>query len=432
MLFLSILSLSLFISVNTLDAYNSCCVNHPNKPISPLEQSNYDCTELTDFGQNRCNLVYGGNICKWITGKKCKRDNCRRIPKFVLHYGKYLDVGKCIGICKDNRQCSPNNYTIINHNNDNKLEVIKNCICDTCVAVPETSNIQISVDTCKGNCNTQRDRVCMGGIDDNFITSNGVEPANPSSALISGMLSGCSAGIQPTFDFFADNKCFGHTFINCLHQGDCPLKIAYLKICMRAANVFLTHTDSLVLGINGIGLWGRGLPVLNGGTWNRGETMCLDLNLANLPGNNANILLDIQMAGHLDVMVQDDTAVDYVRLSIQYEKCNRCIPKKSSISHLYYGGGIKDFLKNDKCDCVELKECKKLDHFITYYKGTMFEIIINVGQCLGKCNHYLRCNSIYGRQVIKAPEGIRYINVIKKCICGKLQWNPYGLYIKPA
>ena len=289
-------------------------------------------------------------------------------------------------MCKDNRQCSPNNYTSINYENDNKLDVIANCICDTCIAVPDISNIPISVDKCKGNCNKQSDRVCMGGVDDNFITSNGLESSNPSTALLSGMLAGCSAGIQPGFDFFVDNKCFGHTFINCLHQGGCPLKRAYLKICMRAANVFLTHTDSLVLGINGLGIWGRSLPLLNGGTWDRGETMCLDLNLANLPGNNANMLLDIQMAGHLDVMVQDDTAVDYVRLSIDYEKCNICIPKISSISHLYSDNGIKD---------------------------------------------YLRCNSINERHVLKAPEGARYINVVKKCICGKLQWNPYGLYTKP-
>ena len=158
-----------------------------------------------------------------------------------------------------------------------------------------------------------------------------------------------------------------------------------------------------------------------------GEKMCLDLDLSNLPGTGTNILLDIQMAGHLDVMVQDDTAVDFLTLSIQYYRCQRCIPKLSSLSHLYTKSGVTDFLRSEHCDCVMVKGCKRHEHLITFYEGTMYEQTVNVGQCLGRCTNFLRCNPVYSKLGIEAPEGKRVISVVDECKCGKLQWNPLGL-----
>jgi hypothetical protein len=407
----------------------SCCLEHKNKPDNPLEIANYDCSILTSFGDERCNQVYGGNVCKWGYGNSCNSKKCNRLSKYELHYGKYIDVGYCDGECKDDTDsCNPLKYSNMQIG-ESSIKVIKECTCESCGTVPLYTNVEIGVDKCKGDCNVQKNNICSSGVNDNFSSSNGIEPSQPSLSMISGILSGCSAGIQSGFDIFVDNRCFGHTFTNCFSQGECPLKSANLKICMRAANVFLTNTDSLVLGINGGGLWGIGLPTLNGGTWNQNEQLCLDLNLENLPGTGANILLDIQMSGHLDVMVQDDTAVDFLELSIQYEKCQKCIPSLSSMSHLYSNGKTTDYLSSDDCDCVDINECKRYDHFVTYYEGTMYETNINIGQCLGKCSNYLRCNSVYGKKMIKSPEGSRTIQTIEKCECGKLTWNPNGLYL---
>ena len=35
----------------------------------------------------------------------------------------------------------------------------------------------------------------------------------------------------------------------------------------------------------------------------------------------------------------------------------------------------------------------------------------------------------YGKKLIKSPEGIRTIYIIEKCDCGKIAWNPNGLYL---
>lgn len=407
-----------------------CCLDHKNKPTNPLEIANYDCSILNSLGDDRCNQLYGGNVCKWSSGNGCNDKKCNRLSKFELHYGEYIDVGYCSGLCKnDIHTCNPLSYSNIEIG-ENSVKVIKECECDSCGTTPIHTNIDISVNKCKGDCNSgQKDNICSAGVKDNFSLNNGLEPSQPSSAMISGILLGCSAGIQNGFDIFADNRCFGHTFTKCFSQGECPLKSANLKLCMRAANVFLTNTDSLVLGINGGGLWGISLPNLNGGTWNQNEQLCLDLNLGNLPSTGANILLDIQMSGHLDVMVQDDTAVDFLELSIQYEKCQKCIPSLSSMSHLYSNGKTTDYISSDDCDCVNLEGCKRYDHLVTYYKGTMYETTINLGHCLGSCSNHLRCNSVYGKKMIKSPEGSRTIQVIDKCICGKLPWNPNGLYL---
>ena len=65
-----------------------CCVDHKNKPTFPLEKANYNCENLTPYGSNRCNQVYGGNICRWISNKKCLQKSCKRLPHYEIHYGK--------------------------------------------------------------------------------------------------------------------------------------------------------------------------------------------------------------------------------------------------------------------------------------------------------------------------------------------------------
>jgi hypothetical protein len=415
------------------DSDINCCLDHPQKPSFPLDKANYECSFLGSFGKDRCNGVYGGNVCKWVNGKKCLKDNCDRQSKVELHFGKYIDVGECVGKCSDvNSNCGPKDYSLLQLDGmESGVNVIKSCLCDMCNAVPLTTNLEIGVDRCRGTCNNeQTSNVCSAGVEDNYSLLNGAEPSFPSMSLISGYLSGCSAGIQSGFDIFIDNRCFGHTFTDCFIKGECPLREARLKICIKAANVSLTQTDSMALGINGNGLWGMGLPALNGGTWNQGDNMCLDLDLSNLPGSGANILIDIQMAGHLDVMVQDDSAVDFLTLSIKYDKCLRCVPLYSSVTHLYSSNGVKDFVKQEDCDCVRVEKCNRLPHYVTYFEGTMYEKTIDIGQCIGRCPLFLRCNSIKSIKQIEAPEGVRNIGIIKECNCGKIQWNPNGLFLK--
>lgn len=408
-----------------------CCLDNKNKPSSPLEKANYNCNSLSSYGMDRCNQVYGGGVCKWTSGNKCNIKSCKKLPYYELHYGEYVNVGKCSGNCNNkNLSCVPNTYASYLVNDNIPIQIIDSCNCDKCATDDTTSVIEIPTNKCIGNCNEQNDNKCLAGIDDNFNTNNGLESSQPSIALLSGILSTCSAGVQNGFDEFIDNRCFGHTFTNCFHEGECPLKAANLHICIRAAVVSLTQTDSLILGINGNSLWGVGLPILNGGTWNPNDELCVDLNLDNLFNSGTSILTDIQNVGHLDVVVQDDSAVDFVELTLQYDKCQKCVPKMTSLSHLYNSNGVKDYINHEDCDCIEIGDCNRLKHMVTYFEGTLFEQTIDVGQCQGKCSKGLKCTGIKAKREIKAPEGSRVIGIIEKCDCQKLQWNPKGNYIK--
>jgi hypothetical protein len=421
---------------------NGCCIDHPRKPNIPTFIGNYECSQLDEFGKTRCNEVFTGKTCIWKTGKKCslvESKLCHRIPRYEMHYNKVVDVGRCVGQCtEDEHSCSPSKYVIKALERgkiedvagvdilpaSKKIRIIEECDCDNCGVVESTQLIKIPQGRCFGNCNQNQDnKVCMAGLNDNY--AGGPEPSYPSSLLLSGILSQCSAGVQSGFDIFTDNRCFGHTFTNCLMKGECPLKRAILHICIKAAQVPLTNTDSLILGVNGGALWGKSLPVLNGGMWNPNDNMCLDLDLDNLPGG-ISILNTLDSVGHLDVVVQDDSAVDFVQLSIEYEKCLDCIPAKSVMNTLYTVDGVSEFTHVTDCDCVNATKCHKEEHLQTFYPGTMYEQTFDVGQCLGKCDSGLVCkpNKDDTKIIkIKTPHGVREISLINTCDCMKLKWN---------
>jgi hypothetical protein len=419
---------------------SGCCVNHSQKSKYPTFIANYDCSQLDNFGRTQCNNIFSGETCKWKSLKKCKPielKKCNRIPKYEMHYDKVIDVGRCTGKCKeDGSRCSPSKYVIkeiekvaiIDSDiapNQKKIRIIEECDCDNCAAVEYPELIEIPKGKCVGNCNqNQKNKICVAGTDDNFSSTNNLENSSPSTLLLSGILSQCSAGVQSGFDIFANDRCFGHTFTNCLMKGECPLKRANLYICIQAAPVSLTNTDSIILGVNGVGLWSQNLGILNGGGWNPGNTMCLDLDLGNLPGG-VSILNTIDSVGHLDVVVQDDSAVDFARLNIQYDKCMDCIPSKSTMNTLYTQNGVSEFQHTTDCDCVNSKKCHREEHLQTFYPGTMYEQTYDVGQCIGTCDKGFKCTANDDNKIIKikTPHGIKVITLINSCECIQLKWN---------
>ena len=406
-----------------------CCLDHPFKPLTPPVVANYDCSQLVPFGADRCKAVFGGSVCQWATGAECLQIQprpCTRVSKYEVHYGQRVDVGECRGACDSDAAdgsrpaCKPKTTVPVQLNGGAVL-VVKECECSNCVAQPQNIAIEVPAGVCKGLCaSAQQPRTCMAGVADSFSTANGPEPSSPSVALLSGPLASCSAGVQPGFDFFADNRCFGHTFSDCLVRGPCPLKSAIIKFCLRAANVPLTSTDGMALGTNGVFHWGIALPTLNGGTWNKGETLCTSLDLASLPGSGANILPQLDVAGELDFFVQDDTAVDFVALAVEYHNCQACIPKTSVVSTLYTAAGAQHFEDVRDCSCVDATKCHREPHFQTFFPGTIFEATLDVGQCIGRCSATVpsKCRPTASvKKDLKAPEGVRTIEIVEKCDC---------------
>ena len=129
-------------------------------------------------------------------------------------------------------------------------------------------------------------------------------------------------------------------------------------MCIQAAQVSLTNTDSLRLGTNGVGLWGVSLPLLNGGSWNPNDNLCLTLDLNNLNGG-VSILNNVIMNGHLDVLVQDDTAVDFLTLTTEYIGCEVCLPVEHSVHSFHSSLGLQRFRHIRDCDCLDVLKCHR-------------------------------------------------------------------------
>lgn len=406
----------------SLSLGNECCLDHKNKPSEPLYISNYDCSLLTEFGKERCDEVWGGEVCDYNKGNKCKPylQKCNRYSYFEVHGGEKIDVGRCHGPCKisdiEHSSCD----AIYKQTNigGSLVNVIAKCECQTCHVDKYYSSIKIPSNRCHGKCDEQKDINLESGVQDQFDTSN-TEVPSPSNELLTGILNGCSAGIQTSYDQFIDNRCFGHTFENLKLSGLCNINRASLKFCIRAANVFLTNTDSVILGFNGNSVWGISLPVLNGGTWNPGEELCTTLDLNNLPTTGLSILADLQLNEHLDFVVQDDTAVDFVNLRIQFDKCSQCIPTITELNGFLTSNGYSEYNNVLDCDCVNVTACNRQRNLVTYYPGTVFENTIDIGNCVGKCSQFPnRCSAITkSKTVIKTPHGPRTIPIIKECDC---------------
>ena len=402
-----------------LDTKLKCCIDNPKRKNLDLVQANYDCSHLNYFGEDRCNSIFQGNVCKW--GTCPSYGPCERKPFFELHYGKNIDVGMCGGFCKtdlDGNQkmkCSPSVFDIKNIKKKT-VKIIKECQCQDCGVKEKIGAIKIPKGECVGVCQ-DRDLVCLSGVEDEYSQLNGIEVSSPSIDLINSAANICPLGIQNRFDTFIDNRCFIHTFQNCIRKSNCPIRTLNLDICIRAANVFLTNTDSLRLGTNGIGLWGISLPNLNGGSWNQGNQLCLTIDLSNLPNSGSSILNNVIIDGHLDVLVQDDTAVDFLRLTNVYENCEKCLPVEHRVHTFYSHNGLEEFRHIKDCDCLNLQKCTREKLEEVYFAGSLFEVAIDVGQCIGKCNTGGICNKESVIKKIKSPYGEYSVTIIEDCFC---------------
>jgi hypothetical protein len=108
-----------------------------------------------------------------------------------------------------------------------------------------------------------------------------------------------------------ENRVFGHTFSN-LPQN---ILAATLEITLRAG-ITLPGNDSIALDYNnGTFSYGRLISDLVG-SWGDNDIATLTLDLDNLPGSSTSILSSINDDHALDIYIQDDTGIDFARLTV--------------------------------------------------------------------------------------------------------------------
>jgi len=190
-----------------------------------------------------------------------------------------------------------------------------------------------------------RDVLVDAGVDDNFSTANGPEPASPSQGLQT--LIGLNPALpRADFDVTSINQQFGNTFV--LPQGDCvtgamlefraqPLAPAPSGSDNDAINLGFVSSSGQFVGTHWSAYFGSGntgLPMLLTQQWVPGNFAAgnvFSLDLGNLPGGT-NLLSDLDAKRSLDMYIQDDTSVDYVRLVVSLCSCPIPTPTKTPTS----------------------------------------------------------------------------------------------------
>ncbi len=167
-----------------------------------------------------------------------------------------------------------------------------------------------------------------GGRRDRFATADGLEAATPSPALADSLPTSPLA----VFDGQTMDRFFAHTFT--LPQGNC-IRRARLEIMARPlAGTSLSSNDTVRLrftGVTGSGSWGSHFgsgnpnPGLLPNQWvvsNYGAGQLFTLDLGNLP-DGSSLLSDLNTHRFLDVVIQDDTSVDFMVLTVEFCECDQ-------------------------------------------------------------------------------------------------------------
>lgn len=147
---------------------------------------------------------------------------------------------------------------------------------------------------------------------DNFSAAGPAEPANP----VPG------SGSQSFFDQKDPNLTFTHRIA--LGSGNC-LASARLRIRVKALGG-QSDNDFLSLEVPGGQVRNLGLTALNGSPWLSSEppkTLSLDLDALPLSGSPSSLLASLNSVRTLDVIVSDDTAVDFATLTVRFCECDR-------------------------------------------------------------------------------------------------------------
>lgn len=164
------------------------------------------------------------------------------------------------------------------------------------------------------------------GVDDDFDLGNGPESPEPSPELLGWIAQSYAFPGVRNYDDAAINRYFGHTFTDLgppLGYSICDARVTLRVRCGDSNDaVALYFTDQA--GVDTAQHWSH---ALQGAPFNApcngGAATDLILDLSNLPvsaGSTASssLLSGLNAHGFLDVLVQDDTAVDYVSLDLTY------------------------------------------------------------------------------------------------------------------
>ena len=154
----------------------------------------------------------------------------------------------------------------------------------------------------------------LGGKIDNFSVANGAtaEPVTPPVITAT----------PAYFDATQGNRAFAHRFY--LGTGNC-IQSATLEIRIKALPGGSTN-DTLGIKVPGSSSWGKPIfAIAPTGTWTPPKVKTVLFNLGAMPsgGGSTNLIAALNSIRVLDINIQDDTSVDYIKLVVVFCECVR-------------------------------------------------------------------------------------------------------------
>jgi hypothetical protein len=154
----------------------------------------------------------------------------------------------------------------------------------------------------------------LGGKIDRFSVANGAtaEPVTPVSITAT----------PAYFDATKGDRAFAHRFY--LGAGNC-IQSATLEIRIKALPGGSTN-DTMGIKVPGGSSWAKAVSAISPtGTWSPPKVKTVLFNLGAMPsgGGSTNLIPALDSLRVLDINIQDDTSVDYIRLIVVFCPCVR-------------------------------------------------------------------------------------------------------------
>lgn len=103
------------------------------------------------------------------------------------------------------------------------------------------------------------------------------------------------------------------------------------------------------------------------------------------------------------------------------QRCSQdghCRPRAARLERVSTLQGVRIIEAVDACECSSDSSCKRESYTHLLHSGTPYQVVIDVGVCIGHCGKDLGCKPTRNNTVsVKGPNGDEVYPVIEKCSC---------------
>lgn len=103
------------------------------------------------------------------------------------------------------------------------------------------------------------------------------------------------------------------------------------------------------------------------------------------------------------------------------QRCSQdghCRPRSARLERVSTLQGVRIIEAVDACECSSDSSCKRETYTHLIHSGTPYQVLFDVGVCIGHCGKDLTCKPLRNNTVsVKGPNGDEVYRVIDKCCC---------------